>query len=208
MHPDAPQAAAAAPLILASRSAARAAVLRDAGIPFEAVPAAVDEAAVKAAMLAEAAPARDIADALAELKALRGAARAPGRLVLGADQVLVCDGDLFDKPQDLADARRQLMALRGRTHELLSAAVVFEAGGPVWRHVGQARLTMRAFSAAFLDRYLAEEGDAVLESVGAYRLEARGAQLFSRVEGELFTIMGLPLLELLAFLRSRGVCAE
>ena len=208
MHPDAPQAAAAAPLILASRSAARAAVLRDAGIPFEAVPAAVDEAAVKAAMLAEAAPARDIADALAELKALRGAARAPGRLVLGADQVLVCDGELFDKPQDLADARRQLLALRGRTHELLSAAVVFEAGGPVWRHVGRARLTMRAFSAAFLDRYLAEEGDAVLESVGAYRLEARGAQLFSRVEGDLFTIMGLPLLELLAFLRSRGVCAE
>jgi septum formation protein len=208
MHPDGPQAIAAAPLILASRSAARAAVLRDAGISFEAVPAAVDEAAVKAAMLAEAAPARDIADALAELKALRGAARAPGRLVLGADQIVVCDSELFDKPQDLADARRQLLALRGRTHELLSAAVVFEASGPVWRHVGRAQLTMRAFSEAFLDRYLAEEGDAVLESVGAYRLEARGAQLFTRVEGDLFTIMGLPLLELLAFLRSRGICAE
>ena len=208
MHPDASQAAAAAPLILASGSPARAAVLRGAGIPFEAVPAAVDEAAVKAAMLAEAAPARDIADALAELKALRGASRAPDRLVLGADQVLVCGGALFDKPQDLADARRQLLALRGRTHELLSAAVVFEAGGPVWRHVGRAQLTMRAFSEAFLDRYLAEEGASVLESVGAYRLEARGAQLFARVQGDLFTIMGLPLLELLAFLRSRGVCAE
>ena len=159
-------------------------------------------------MLAEGAPARDIADALAELKAQRVAMRRPDRLVLGADQVLVCDGRLFDKPADLAEARTQLAQLRGKRHHLLSAAVVFEDMRPVWRHVGRADLTMRAFSDAFLDRYLEEEGEAVLASVGAYRLEDGGAQLFSRVEGDLFTIMGLPLLELLTFLRTREVVIE
>ena len=197
-----------APLILASRSAGRAEVLRRAGIPFEAMPAAVDEAAVKAAMLAEAAPPRDIADALAELKAQRLAARMPDRLVLGADQVLVCDGRLYDKPQDLAEARAQLLALRGRRHELLSAAVVYEAARPVWRHIGRAQLVMRAFSDHFLDAYLAAEGPDALATVGAYRLEARGAQLFERVDGDIFTVMGMPLLPLLGFLRTRGICLE
>jgi septum formation protein len=179
-------------LILASASAGRAALLRGARVPLEVVPAAVDEAAVKAGMLAEGAPARDIADALAELKARRVAGRMPERLVLGADQVLVCEGRLHDKPGDRAAARDQLLALRGRRHELLSAAVVFEAGRPVWRHVGRAQLTMRPVSEGFLDAYLEREGDAVLGSVGSYRLEDGGAGLFSRVDGDVFTVMGLP----------------
>jgi septum formation protein len=195
-------------LILASASAGRAALLAGARVAFEAVPAAVDEAAVKAGMLAEGAAPRDVADALAELKARRVAGRMPDRLVLGADQVLVCEGRLYDKPGDLAGAREQILALRGRRHELLSAAVVFEEGRPVWRHVGRARLTMRAFSDAFLEDYLAREGEAVLGTVGSYRLEDGGAGLFSRVEGDIFTVMGLPLLELLAFLRTRGIGIE
>jgi septum formation protein len=197
-----------APLILASTSPARAALLAGARVPFEAVAARVDEAAVKAGMRAEAAPPRDIADALAELKATRVASRLPDRLVLGADQVLVCDGRLFDKPESRAAAREQLAALRGRRHELLSAAVVFEAARPVWRNIGRAQLTMRDFSDSFLEGYLDAEGDAILGSVGAYRLEDGGAQLFSRVDGDLFTIMGLPLLELLQFLRTRGIVPE
>ncbi len=197
-----------APLILASRSPARAALLAAARVPFEVVAAPVDEAAVKAGMLAEAAPPRDIADALAELKAYRVASRRPDRLVLGADQVLVCDGILHDKPGTRDAARAQLLALRGQRHDLLSAAVVFEAGRPVWRHIGRAQLTMRAFSDTFLDAYLDSEGDAIVDCVGAYRLEDGGAPLFSRVDGDLFTVMGLPLLELLGFLRTRGIVAE
>lgn len=200
-----PAATTAAPLILASRSAGRAEVLRRAGVSFEVVAAGVDEAAVKAAMHAEGAPARDVADALAELKARRIAARMAGRLVLGADQVLVCDDRLHNKPRDRAEARAQLTALRGRRHELLSAAVVFEAGRPVWRHVGLAQMTMRPFSDAFLDEYLAAEGDSALSTAGAYRIEGRGAQLFDRVDGDIFTVVGLPLLPLLDFLRSRGL---
>ena len=195
-------------LILASRSGGRAEMLRQARVPFEVVAASIDEAAVTAGMLAEAAPARDIADTLAELKAQRIAARLPERLVLGADQVLVCDGQLYGKPQDLSEARAQLATLRGKRHELLSAAVVFEGGRPVWRHIGRAQLTMRAFSDEFLDEYLAAEGEAVLSTVAGYRLEAGGAQLFSRIDGDIFTIIGLPLLELLGFLRSRGICRE
>ena len=177
-------------------------------MPFEIVPAAVDEAAAKAGLLAEAAPPRDVADTLAELKARRVAARHPERLVLGADQVLFAGGRIYDKPRDLGEARAQLASLRGQRHELFSAAVVFENGAPVWRHVGRARLAMRPFTDAFLDEYVADQGPELLSTVGAYRLEAGGAQLFERVEGDLFTIIGLPLLELLAFLRTRGVCRE
>jgi septum formation protein len=142
------------------------------------------------------------------LKALRVSARHPGRLVLGADQVLVADGRLFDKPDSLAAARDQLVALRGRTHQLLSAAVIALDGAPVWRHVGAARLAMRPFSETFLDEYLTRTGDLALTSVGCYHLEGLGAQLFARVEGDYFTVLGLPLLEVLGFLRARGVLTE
>ncbi|HEU0222257.1 MAG TPA: Maf family protein [Paracoccaceae bacterium] len=194
------------PLLLASASAARRAMLEAAGIALQTVPARIDEAALKGALAAEGARPRDIADALAEAKALKISRRHPEALILGADQVLAAGDALFDKPADLAAARAQLLALRGRAHELLSAAVIAEGGEPVWRHVGRARLTMRDFSDAFLDDYLAREGGHVLASVGAYRIEGAGVQLFSRIEGDHFCILGLPLLEILAYLRLRGVC--
>jgi septum formation protein len=208
MPSDASSPPPAAPLILASASAGRATLLRQAGVRFEIILAAVDEAAAKAGLAAEGASPRDVADALAELKARRVATKHPARLVLGADQVLVCDGRIHDKPRDLAEARSQLAGLRDRRHELLSAAVVYENAAPVWRHVGRAQLTMRPFSDAFLDAYVAEQGADLLSTVGGYRLEAGGAQLFSRIDGDIFTIIGLPLLELLAFLRTRGICRE
>ena len=195
-------------LILASGSSTRLAMLTAAGVEATAIPARIDEAAIKDAMLAEAAAPRDIADKLAELKALRVSTRNPGALVLGGDSVLVAEGRLFDKPDDLTAARAQLLALRGRKHQLVSAAVVALDGLPVWRHVGAATLTMRPFSDAFLDAYLARIGDLALTSVGCYHLEGLGAQLFARVQGDYFTILGLPLLELLGFLRARGVLTE
>jgi septum formation protein len=193
-------------LVLASSSPARAAMLRAAGVDFEIVPARVDEDAVKAALDADGAAPRDMADALAEMKARRVSARLPGVLVLGADQVLDCDGRRFDKPADADAARAQLQALRGRTHRLHSAAVAALDGAAIWRHVGRATLTMRPFSDAFLDGYLAAEAKHLTRSV--YRLEGPGAQLFSRVEGDFFTVLGLPLLEVLGFLRARGALSE
>jgi len=195
-------------IVLASASEARAAMLRAAGVAVETMPARIDEAMVKAALLAEEAPPRDIADKLAELKALRVSARCPGRLVIGADQVLVCDVRLFDKPPTREAAREQLCALRGQTHRLLSAAVIARDGAPVWRHVGQAQLAMRPFTDAFLDQYLDAMGDAVTTTVGAYMLEGLGAQLFARVQGDYFTVLGLPLLEVLGFLRAQGMLVE
>ena len=195
-------------IILASESRTRAKMLRDAGVEIETRPARVDESAVKAAMAAEGALALDVADTLAEMKALRISQREGETLVLGADQVLVCEGRLYNKPDSRETAAEQLRDLRGKSHDLISAAVVAQGGEPVWRHVGRARLTMRPFSDAFIDQYLEEVGEAATWSVGAYQLEGRGAQLFSRVSGDYFSILGLPLLELLGFLRVRGVLPE
>lgn len=196
------------PLVLASASSARAGMLRAAGVAVEIEPARVDEAAVKAGLRAEGADPRAQADTLAELKAMRISARHPDRLVLGADQLLVLDGEVFDKPADMEEARAQLARLRGQRHRLLSAAVIAAEGAPVWRHVGAATLTMRPFSDAFLDDYLSRIGDLALSSVGCYQLEGLGAQLFARVEGDWFTVLGLPLLEVLGFLRARSMLIE
>ena len=190
-------------LVLASHSAARTALLASAGLRFEARPARADEAAVKAACRAEGASAEEAALALAGLKAAR--VREAGAVVIGADQLLVCEGEWFDKPPDLQAARAQLLALRGRAHVLVTAIVCLRDGQEVWRHVARPSLRMRRFSEAFLDAYLAAEGAAVLSSVGAYRLEGLGVQLFEAVEGEHAAVLGLPLLPLLAFLRQHGV---
>ena len=193
------------PLVLASGSQARAALLRAAGLVCEIVPAGVDEAEFKAAARAAGAGADEVASSLAELKALRRSRQSPDALVIAADQMLSCDGRWFDKPEGSAAARQQLLALRGRTHELHSAVCVGRGGSIAWRHRERARLTMRDFSDAFLDAYLAAAGDAVADSVGGYQLEGLGAQLFAAIEGDYFAILGLPLLPLLAFLRQHGV---
>ena len=211
-----------AALILESASPARLGMLRNAGLDVTAIPAAVDEAAVKQAMRADGAPASAVAEALADVKARRVATRYPDTAIVAADQMLVLpagdpgtgqrraagDGTWFDKPADREDARRQLLALRGQRHELLSAAVVYRGGTRAWHTVDRARLTMRPFSDAFLDRYLDAVGDAALETVGGYHLEGLGAQLFDRVEGDFFTVLGLPLLALLRYLRQSGTLAQ
>lgn len=192
-------------LVLASASSARAGVLRAAGLRFEARPARVDEAAVKEACRAEGLDASDAALTLAELKAAR--IRDPDALVIGADQLLVCEGAWFDKPADLDGARGHLLALRGRAHTLVTAIVCQREGRTVWHHVAAPALTMRRFSDGFLDAYLTAEGEALLSCVGAYRLEGAGIHLFDRVEGEHSAILGMPMLPLLGFLRQHGVLA-
>lgn len=195
-------------IVLASGSAARQAMLAAAGVTFAVDVAPVDEGAVKAALRQDGADPVLVAETLAEVKAARVSARHPGALVLGADQMLECGGEWFDKPGDEAAARRQLVALRGRTHRLISAAVVVRDGRRLWAHAEDARLTMRGFSDGFLDTYMEKAGTAVLSSVGAYQLEGLGAQLFARIEGDHFTILGLPLLAVLDFLRENGELAR
>lgn len=194
------------PVILASRSEARLRLLRAAGVAVDAMPALVDESAVRDSLRAEGVAVEDAAVALAELKAASVARRAPSQaIVLGSDQLLDLDGAWLEQPEDAAAARRQLLALRGRRHRLVSAAVAFREGSRIWHHVDSARLQVRAFSDAFLDIYLAAAGDSILGCVGAYQLEGQGAQLMARVEGDHFTVQGLPLLPVLAFLRDQGV---
>ena len=188
-------------VILASASKSRAQLLAAAGLAFDVVPADADEDAVKAALKAEGATAVQCAETLAEIKAAQVSRRMPECLVIGADQMLECDGAWFDKPADLDGARGHLAALRGKTHVLPTAVAVVLGGAVIWHYSASPRLTMRHFSDAFLGDYIANTGAAILGSVGAYQLEGRGVQLFDRIDGDFSTILGLPLLPLLAFLR-------
>jgi len=190
------------PLVLASRSAVRRTLLEAAGVPVEVRPADIDERSLETVMPSETPAA--VAALLARQKALAVAALHPARLVLGADQVLTFDAELFSKPADRAAARAQLRALSGRTHELHAAIAFVRDATVVCEHVGTARLTMRSFSDRFLDAYLEAVGSAATASVGAYQIEGLGIQLFERVEGDYFTVLGLPLLTALDFLRRHG----
>ncbi|WP_027283355.1 Maf family protein [Rubritepida flocculans] len=192
-------------LILASQSASRRALLEAAGLSFEAMPAAVDEAAIKESAKAEGMTPADAALLLADAKAARIARRHPEAVVIGADQLLVCEGEWFDKPADVQAARRQLERLRGRAHELVTAVVGWRAGQRAWQHIATPQLAMRDFSDAFLDAYLAREGALVTQSVGAYRLEGPGIQLMRDIRGEHTAILGLAMLPLLAWLREQGL---
>ncbi len=195
-------------LILASASAARLSLLRAAGVAVESEPAAIDEDELKTSLRAAGATVTAAADALAELKAQKVSRRHPGALVLGADQMLECDGRWFEKPLDRAAARAQLLALRGRAHRLVSSAVAVRDGARLWHRTEEAVLTMRPFSDAFLEAFLAAAGPGILQSVGAYRLEGSGAQIFAQIRGDYFAILGLPLLPLLDFLRAQGLLRE
>ncbi len=196
-------------LILASRSASRRAMLDAALIPYRAEAAGVDEEGMKLALRQEGHDARQLADALAELKATKLSRRHPTDLVLGCDSTVVLDdGTMIDKTETREEARALLRAMRGQRHRLYSAAVICEGGSPIWRHVDVAKLHMRDMSDMFIDTYLDAEWPAIAGCVGGYRIEGPGIQLFAKIEGSQFTIQGLPLLQLLDYLRTRGVVAS
>jgi septum formation protein len=191
------------PVTLASKSAARQAILRNAGVTFEAVGSGVDEDAAKAGLLAEGASPREVADALAELKAFKVSTKRPG-LVIGSDQTLDLDGVLYDKVDTIEAARQRLVQLRGKVHKLHSAVVVARDGQPIWRVVETTKLSVRSFSDAWLDGYLERNAPDILSSVGCYFLEGEGVQMFDRIDGDYFAILGLPVVGLFDFLRLHG----
>ncbi|WP_170349550.1 Maf family protein [Ruegeria atlantica] len=193
------------PIILASGSSIRAQLLENAGVPFSVQVARVDEDTMKRALLAEEASPRDIADALAEMKARKVSDKNPGAMVLGCDQVLDFDGKLLSKPETPQEALAQLKAMRGKRHMLLSAAVIYQDGEPIWRHVGQVRLRMRMSSDAYLRDYIDRNWDSIRHAVGVYKLEEEGVRLFATIDGDYFNVLGMPLLELLNFLAVKGV---
>lgn len=195
-------------LILASASTIRAQLLRQAGLEIEVIPARVDEEAIRQSLEAEGATPRDIADALAEHKAMRVSRRHIETLVLGCDQILECNGRIYSKPESPEDAQAQLLSLRGRSHRLITAAVLYQGGQPIWRHVSVPVLTMRAFSDRFLRDYIAANWSQIRHCVGAYQLEGQGVRLFERISGDYFAILGLPMIELLTVLTRRGDIAE
>jgi septum formation protein len=191
-------------LILASASAIRRDLLAQAGVSVEAIPARIDEEAIRAALQAEGAKPRDQADALAEMKARKLADRHPDAVVIGCDQVLEFQGDVWAKPESPDAARAQLRALRGQTHRLFSAVVLYDRAEPVWRHMGEVRLTMRAFSDDWLDGYVTRNWDEIQHCVGGYQLESEGVRLFAAVDGDYFSVLGLPLVPMLNYLGQRG----
>ncbi|MEQ8402360.1 MAG: Maf-like protein [Roseitalea porphyridii] len=191
-------------LVLASSSPFRAAILRNAGLAIEAESATVDERSIETPLLEAGLDAADVAQILAEAKASDVSSRRPGALVIGADQTMTLDGELLHKPADMEQARYRLLAMSGKTHTLHSGLALVRDGETVWRHVSAAHLHVRDLGPAFIGRYLASVGDRALQSVGAYQIEGEGIQLFDRIEGDHFTIIGLPLLPLLAELRARG----
>lgn len=192
-------------LVLASGSATRAELLRRARVDFVLDVPNLDEAAIRASLLGEGAGPRDIADVLAEMKAVKVSARHPGQLVLGADQVLGAEAEILGKPGTPEEACAQIARLLGRTHRLFTAAVIARDGTPEWRHVSTVRLTMGDRSSEWVARYVERNWDSIRHSVGGYRLEEEGIRLFSRIEGDYFAILGLPLVELLTYLTLRGV---
>ena len=192
-------------LVLASGSKARLMMLQNAGVDCEAVASMIDEDGYKQAMKAEGASAMEAAETLAEMKALRMYRQRPDAIMIAADQMLECNGIWFDKPQDRDQTRAQLQALRGKRHQLVSAAVVYKEGSRIWGKIDTAHLTMRNFSDDWLEWYLDQAGEEIFHCVGGYQLEGLGAQLFTEVKGDYFTVLGMPLLSLIGFLRDHGV---